>query len=191
MSAGPEISISGPVLFWYGSSVTRTRRPCEVIEDGANDGQQESKYIDHGRDARVTATHLPFDMPILTKRWDDPIDAKADGTRILITRYRPRALPKEKETWTEWIADLGPSKDLHAAYYKKIGNGITWDQYRIAYLREMRDQKPLINLLAQRHAAGETITLLCSSQCVRESRCHRSLLKELIEKAAQSSPESA
>jgi hypothetical protein len=29
---------------------------------------------------------------------------------------------------------------------------------------------------------GETITLLCSSACTRESRCHRSLLKELIER---------
>ena len=35
--------------------------------------------------------------------------------------------------------------------------------------------------LAQRVQGGETITLLCSSACTRESRCHRSLLRELIE----------
>ena len=39
----------------------------------------------------------------------------------------------------------------------------------------------MLAALAARVAAGETITLLCSSQCVRESRCHRSLLKAMIE----------
>jgi len=37
--------------------------------------------------------------------------------------------------------------------------------------------------LAARVRQGETITLLCSSACVDESRCHRSLLRELIESA--------
>ncbi len=36
--------------------------------------------------------------------------------------------------------------------------------------------------LRQRVAAGETLTLLCSSACDREARCHRSLLRELIER---------
>jgi len=120
-------------------------------------------------------------MAIYTKRWDDPIDS-SDGTRILVTRYRPRGLPKSEETWSEWIPDLGPSKELHAAAYGKNGVEILWDTYRTAYLREMNSQVDRINALAERVKAGETITLLCSSQCRRESRCHRSLLKELIEK---------
>ena len=120
-------------------------------------------------------------MPVLTKRWDDPVDLSIDGTRILITRYRPRALKKESETWSEWIPELGPSRELHARYYGKIGTGISWEQYRAAYLREMLAQKDWIEQLARRSKTGETITLLCSSQCTRESRCHRSLLKTLIE----------
>ena len=47
----------------------------------------------------------------------------------------------------------------------------------------MKQQTAVIGGLAARVKAGETITLLCSSQCERESRCHRSLLKELIEQA--------
>jgi uncharacterized protein YeaO (DUF488 family) len=58
---------------------------------------------------------------------------------------------------------------------------IGWEDYRRRYLAEMRTQGPAIEELAKRVAAGETITLLCSSQCVRESRCHRSLLRDLIE----------
>jgi len=117
---------------------------------------------------------------IHTKRWDDPIEP-ADGTRILICRYRPRGLPKQAETWTEWQAHLAPSKSLHAGAYAKQGDKVHWDRYRVAYLREMRDQTAAIEALARRVISGETLTLLCSSACDRESRCHRSLLKTLIE----------
>lgn len=121
-------------------------------------------------------------MPVTihTKRWDDPIDA-SDGTRILVTRYRPRGLKKEDETWTEWIADLAPTAELHAAAYGKGREPVGWATYRAAYLKQMLAQKPLIRQIAERVRKGETITLLCSSQCVRESRCHRSLLRELIQ----------
>jgi uncharacterized protein YeaO (DUF488 family) len=125
-------------------------------------------------------------MPIRTRRWDDP-KQDGDGERILITRYRPRGLPKADETWDVWIADLGPSKELHAAVYGKVGTGISWATYRARYLAEMRSQRERIADLAKRVAAGETITLLCSSQCDREARCHRSILKELIEAATSPS----
>jgi len=130
-------------------------------------------------------------MPIRTKQWDEPIGA-GDGTRILISRYRPRGLAKADETWSEWYADLGPSKELHAAAYGKGVMPINWAVYRTSYLREMKGQQVLISQLAKRVKDGETITLLCSSACTRESRCHRSLLKELIEaKMASESSESA
>lgn len=121
---------------------------------------------------------------IHTKRWDDPREP-TDGTRILITRYRPRGLKKENETWDEWIADLGPSAELHAAAYGKGREAVGWTTYRTAYLKQMLGQKAVIAELARRVLGGETITLLCSSQCVRESRCHRSLLQELIEAEAE------
>ena len=120
-------------------------------------------------------------MPIKTKRWDDPREAD-DGFRLLITRYRPRGLPKADETWDVWMPNLGPSKELHAAVYGKVGTGINWATYRWRYLAEMRSQREPIAELAKRVAAGETITLLCSSACENALRCHRVLLRELIEK---------
>ena len=125
-------------------------------------------------------------MPLRTRRWDDPPDA-GDGTRILVCRYRPRGLPKSDETWDLWLPDLAPSKDLHAAAYGKAGRvPVPWAVYQSRYLAEMRspEARSTIADLARRHAAGETLTLLCSSSCTREDRCHRSLLKSLIEKAA-------
>src|SRR5262245_35641732 len=128
---------------------------------------------------------MPDSDAIRTRRWNDPVEPD-DGQRILICRYRPRGLSKAEETWDEWLADLGPSKELHAAVYGKSGApALPWAAYRSAYLAEMRSQKALIMELAQRVLAGQRITLLCSSACVRENRCHRSLLKSLIENQVQ------
>src|SRR2546421_2899482 len=120
-------------------------------------------------------------MPeIRTRRWNDPAQP-GDGTRILICRYRPRGVRKQDETWDEWMPNLGPSRELHAAVYDKRGLPIGWGTYRPAYLKEMRSQREAIAALARQIEAGKTITLLCSSACVQESRCHRSLLRGLIE----------
>ena len=99
----------------------------------------------------------------------------------MICRYRPRALPKEGETWDKWYPDLGPSKELHAAFYGKSGEPISWEEYRRRYLEEMAAQEELIDELAQLVSEGKTITLLCSSACEDASHCHRTLLCGLIE----------
>jgi uncharacterized protein YeaO (DUF488 family) len=119
-------------------------------------------------------------MPIKNKRWNDPAEAD-DGFRILICRYRPRALPKKTETWDKWYKELGPSKELHADFYGKNGPPITWEEYRQKYLEEIQEQQELIEGLAELVAEGKTITLLCSSACVDASHCHRTLLQGLIE----------
>jgi uncharacterized protein YeaO (DUF488 family) len=118
---------------------------------------------------------------IKTKRWCDPVGPD-DGFRLLICRYRPRALPKTDENWTLWRPNLGPSRELHAAFYGKRGQGpLSWDEYRTRYLEEMEEQAEEIALLAELAAEGKTITLLCSSACEDAERCHRALLKALIE----------
>lgn len=126
-------------------------------------------------------------MPIKTKRWNEPREPD-DGFRLLITRYRPRGVKKQDETWDAWNPDLGPSRELLARFKGKVGDGLAWSAYRSQYLREMLRQKEPIADLARRARAGQTITLLCSSSCLREARCHRSLLKALIERAAEGIP---
>ena len=106
--------------------------------------------------------------------------------RLLVCRYRPRALPKVDETWDEWDPDLGPSRELHAAWYGKRGKPPTLAEFCRRYEREMATQGERIGELARRVAAGETVTLLCSSACTDAERCHRTLLKSLIERRATS-----
>jgi uncharacterized protein YeaO (DUF488 family) len=121
-------------------------------------------------------------MPIRTRRWNDR-RLPGDGLRLLVCRYRPRGVRKEEETWDEWDPELGPSRELHADAYGKRGREIDWQEYRARYLREMKEEQPRIAALAERVRNGETITLLCSSACEDDDRCHRSLLRSLIEKA--------
>ena len=117
-----------------------------------------------------------------TRRWNDPA-LPGDGTRILVTRYRPRGVRSEDATWSEWWKELAPSVELHAAAYGKTAPPIGRDDYARRYLAELaadaRAQFVLRGLVG-RIAGGEDITLLCSSACVDETRCHRTLLRELV-----------
>jgi uncharacterized protein YeaO (DUF488 family) len=119
-------------------------------------------------------------MPLKTKRWNDRRKAD-DGYRLLICRYRPRGVPKTKETWDAWCTELAPSKELHADYYGKNGSPISWEDYRRRYLEEISAHDDLIEELADMVAEGKVITLLCSSACTDEAHCHRTLLRHLIE----------
>lgn len=120
-------------------------------------------------------------MPIRTRRWNDPA-LPDDGFRLLVTRYRPRGVSKAQETWEAWWPELGPSRELHADFWAKGGGPpLSFDDYESRFLGEMQAQTFRLRALVERHKAGDTITLLCSSACVQEARCHRSVLKRLIE----------
>ncbi|UQA60319.1 DUF488 domain-containing protein [Polyangium aurulentum] len=120
-------------------------------------------------------------MPLKTKRWDDPVEPD-DGLRVLVCRYRPRGVRKEDETWDVWTPNLGPSRELHAAFYGKSGAPITWDEYERRYLEEIKSAGVFIRSLADRLRRGERLTLLCSSACVDPARCHRTLLGAIVER---------
>lgn len=125
-------------------------------------------------------------MPVRTKRWNDPPEPE-DGFRLLVCRIRPRGVPRARETWDAWWPDLGPSRALLDAFHGKVQAPIGWDDYRPRYLEEMQGAAQVwrIRDLARRTAAGETITLLCSSACTDPSRCHRTLLARLIERGGR------
>jgi uncharacterized protein YeaO (DUF488 family) len=126
-------------------------------------------------------------MRIKTRRWNDPIEPD-DGFRLLVCRYRPRGVRKADETWDAWLPNLGPSPALHADNYGKRGEPIAWSEFRRRYLIEMRPQSATIRELARRAREGETITLLCSSACIEPERCHRTLLRWLVERATAPFP---
>ncbi|HEX7665896.1 MAG TPA: DUF488 family protein, partial [Polyangiaceae bacterium] len=68
-----------------------------------------------------------------------------------------------------------------AAFHGKEAPPIPWDDYRTRYLEEMSARGFFLRGFAERARRGETITLLCSSACTDPTRCHRFLLKTLLE----------
>jgi uncharacterized protein YeaO (DUF488 family) len=126
-------------------------------------------------------------MPIKTKRWIDPPEA-SDGFRLLVCRLRPRGVAKAKQPWDAWWPELGPSRALLDDFHGKgpSGEQVAWPEYERRYIHEMREPGAVWRMrdLAQRAAAGETITLLCSSACRDPARCHRTVLARLLVRAS-------
>lgn len=96
-----------------------------------------------------------------------------DGTRILVMRIYPRGVSKDQID--EWGKDLGPRKELLQQWNR---GEIKFAEFRERYLAEMGERSHEVQELAQR-ARAETITLLCHEK--DEERCHRWILKRLIE----------
>ncbi|MDB4973615.1 MAG: hypothetical protein JWN48_1956 [Myxococcaceae bacterium] len=127
-------------------------------------------------------------MPVRTRRWNDPAGAD-DGLRLLICRYRPRGVPSAAEPWDAWSTALAPSKALHAAAYGKDGSPrLPFEEYERRFRLEMEASRFWIEGFARNLRDGQTITLLCSSACVDEARCHRSIVKQLLEQALEPAP---
>lgn len=113
---------------------------------------------------------------VKTKSVYDPVE-ESDGQRILVARYWPRGLSRERLFLTEHLKDVAPSIELLQDWKK--GN-ISWDEYKERYHREMLQQREKVRELAER-ANGKTITLLCFER-EDNPHCHRHLLKKLIDK---------
>jgi uncharacterized protein YeaO (DUF488 family) len=122
-------------------------------------------------------------MAVRTKRYNDPASPD-DGYRLLVCRYRPRGVARADETWDGWCKALAPSVELHAAAYGKGGPPISFAEYEVRFRREMERQRYWIEGFAARVRAGETLTLLCSSACTDEARCHRTIVRALLLEAA-------
>ena len=98
----------------------------------------------------------------------------SDGMRILVMTLWPRGVSKDKVDL--WIKELGTPRDLIKEW--KAGK-MTWAEYASEYRRSLRGKEHLLMRLAD-ESKKRTITLLCTEK--DPASCHRSLLKEAIEK---------
>ena len=108
----------------------------------------------------------------LKRVYDEP--SPDDGRRILITRYWPRGVPKSAVD--EYTTKVSPSRELLREFKHE---GLTWEEYVPRFLEEMNSPKAVTEIKRwAKLAASEPITLMCI--CEDETRCHRSVLKDLI-----------
>ncbi|HEY7764720.1 MAG TPA: DUF488 family protein [Aestuariivirgaceae bacterium] len=105
-----------------------------------------------------------------------------EGTRIGAVRRPPRGVRKERyaaENWYDiWYPDLAPSVEL-LSQGKTARSQKDWGRFVRAFRREMKQSVPsrALDLLA---ALSRTADFSVGCYCEDESRCHRSVLRELL-----------
>jgi uncharacterized protein YeaO (DUF488 family) len=127
---------------------------------------------------RATARRRRRRLPIATKRVYEPV-AAADGTRVLVMRYWPRGIRKDKVD--VWLRDLAPVVPLLRGL---LDGDISWGQYRPRYLAGLRRPQAQEALSEVRRLAHRgRVTLLCG--CAEPARCHRTLLQRYLLDSAE------
>jgi len=106
-----------------------------------------------------------------------------EGVRLGTVRRPPRGVPKNeyasRDFYDAWLPELAPSPEL-----MKLGKAVEsdedWDAFAKKYRAEMAvpERRRLLDLLAVL-SHGSQISVGC--YCADESRCHRSLLRELLD----------
>lgn len=114
-----------------------------------------------------------------------------EGLRIGTVRRPPRGVPKgeyaSRNFYDVWLPNLAPSeallKEAHAAL--AAGDGRAWRSFVRRYRAEMKvpERRALLDTLA---ALSHSADFSVGCYCPDESRCHRSVLRELLlERGAQ------
>ena len=100
----------------------------------------------------------------------------SDGKRILVMTLWPRGISKDRVD--VWMKELGTPRDLIRRY--RSGK-VAWDEFKAEYRKSLEGKEEALRELARESKEG-TITLLCTEK--DPSTCHRSVLREEIEKYA-------
>ena len=106
-----------------------------------------------------------------------------EGLRIGTVRRPPRGVRKAdyaaKNIYDVWFPNLAPSEALLKAFFPTTDDA-SWRTFRRRFLAEMKqaDRKRDLDLLA---ALSHQTDFSVGCYCEDESRCHRSLLRELLE----------
>lgn len=110
--------------------------------------------------------------------------AKNEGLRIGTVRRPPRGVRKEdyaaKNIFDIWFPNLAPSEALLKEHFP-IEDASTWKSFKRQFLAEMKQPGPGkdLDLLA---ALSHHTNLSVGCYCEDATTCHRSLLRELLEK---------
>jgi uncharacterized protein YeaO (DUF488 family) len=117
-------------------------------------------------------------MPIRIVRLGHP-RTPGEGLRLGTVRRPPRGVPKSefasRDFYDVWLPDLAPSAPLVA----QALSGEHWNAFVKSYRHELREPSAdrLLTLLA---ALSKTTNFSVGCYCEDETRCHRSVLAELL-----------
>jgi uncharacterized protein YeaO (DUF488 family) len=107
---------------------------------------------------------------------------KEEGLRIGTVRRPPRGVPKtdyaKKDFYDVWLPNLSPSQRLMQEG-KSSQDEASWSVFKKKFRSEMNgpDAGKILDLLA---ALSHQTDVALGCYCKDESRCHRSVLRELL-----------
>jgi uncharacterized protein YeaO (DUF488 family) len=106
-----------------------------------------------------------------------------EGLRVGTVRRPPRGVPKEefasRDFYDVWLPDLAPSEELVKAGMQ-ADDDRSWRRFVTRYRAEMKRPEPS-RLLALLAALSHRTDLAVGCYCADGSRCHRSVLSELLQ----------
>jgi uncharacterized protein YeaO (DUF488 family) len=106
-----------------------------------------------------------------------------EGLRLGTVRRPPRAVRKAdyaaRDYFDVWLPELAPNAPLVSLALSKPFTAKRWAVFRRRYRREML-QPAAQRLIALLAALSSQTNFSVGCYCEEESRCHRSLLKELL-----------
>lgn len=114
--------------------------------------------------------------------------ARDEGLRIGTVRRPPRGVKKEdyasKDIYDVWFPNLSPSEALLKEALP-LNDENSWKTFRRRFIAEMKlpGARRDLDLLA---ALSHHVHFAIGCYCEDESRCHRSILKELLEQRGAS-----
>jgi uncharacterized protein YeaO (DUF488 family) len=109
-----------------------------------------------------------------------------EGLRLGTVRRPPRGVPADDfarlDYYDAWLPELAPSAELFAWAHEEPWTAKRWATFANRYRREMRAPAAarLVALLA---ALSHRTALAVGCYCEDETRCHRSLLRQLLVEA--------
>ncbi|MFL6450052.1 MAG: DUF488 domain-containing protein [Bryobacteraceae bacterium] len=122
-------------------------------------------------------------MPISVVKLGAPRKAE-EGLRLGTVRRPPRGVPKTQwatlNFYDVWFPLLSPTQDL-VALAQAAEDEASWKIFERKFVAEMNKPDParVLDLLAAL-SHGTNFSIGC--YCGREDRCHRSVLRKLLEK---------
>ena len=111
---------------------------------------------------------------------------KGEGVRLGTVRRPPRGVPKhefaKRDFYDAWLPELSPGPALVAWAQKAPWTDQRWREFRRRYRREMKAPQAqhfiaVFAVLSHQHSFS------VGCYCEDETRCHRSVLRELLVEA--------
>ena len=106
-----------------------------------------------------------------------------EGLRIGTVRRPPRGVRKEdfasRDFFDVWLPELAPPSEVVTWALSEPWTDARWKQYAKKFRAQMREA-PANRIIALLAALSKQTNFSIGCYCEEESRCHRSLLRELL-----------